>query len=226
MLPLVRPLAHGRRRGNGVVSDDFVQTIGKVCEHRQIDSAELFAGIAGFTSKHLPSSALAPHTAAYGVMLNTLTGDAEHRNSEEMRVNVSLGRDVLLILRLPREKGGDQWHRPRVKEREAYMFARHVMLQLKPNVAKEFPAVFEKEVLPLLRRQKGFRDELLLITPEKKEVVAISLWETKEYAETYNRELYPQIEKIVARFIEGIPVVKKFEAEYSTFHKTAFAAVV
>jgi hypothetical protein len=56
--------------------------------------------------------------------------------------------------------------------------------------------------------------------------VAISLWETKEYAEAYNREQYPQIEKIVARFIEGIPVVKKFEAEYSTFHKIAFATTV
>ena len=106
------------------------------------------------------------------------------------------------------------------------MFARQVMLQLKPNVAKEFPVTFEKEILPLLRRQKGFLDELLLVTPEKREMVAISLWETKEYAETYNRELYPQIEKIVAKFIEGIPVVKKFEAEYSTFHKIAFAATV
>jgi len=57
-------------------------------------------------------------------------------------------------------------------------------------------------------------------------MVAISLWETKEHAETYNRELYPQIEKIVAKFIEGIPVVKKFEAEYSTFHKITFAATV
>ena len=104
------------------------------------------------------------------------------------------------------------------------MFARHVMLQLKPNVAKEFPETFEKEILPLLRRQKGFLDELLLVTPEKKEVMAISLWESKEYAEAYNRELYPKIEKIMARFIEGIPVVKRFEAEYSTFHKIAFAA--
>jgi hypothetical protein len=57
-------------------------------------------------------------------------------------------------------------------------------------------------------------------------VVAISLWDTKEYAEAYNRELYPQIEKIVGRFAEGFPVVKKFEAEYSTFHKIAFAATV
>jgi heme-degrading monooxygenase HmoA len=111
------------------------------------------------------------------------------------------------------------------RREEAYMFARHVTMQLKPNMEKEFPVTFEKEILPLLRKQKGFLDELLLVTPEKREMVAISLWETKEYAEAYNRELYPQIEKIVARFIEGFPVVKKFEAEYSTFHKIAFAAV-
>ena len=112
---------------------------------------------------------------------------------------------------------------PKQNERKAYMFAREVVLQLKPNVVNELPVTFEKEILPLLRRQKGFLDELLLVTPEKRELEAISLWETKEYAETYNRELYPQIEKIMARFIEGTPVVKKFEAEYSTFHKVAFA---
>jgi hypothetical protein len=103
------------------------------------------------------------------------------------------------------------------------MFAREVVLQLKPNAVKELPVTFEKEILPLLRRQKGFVDELVLVTPEKRELEAISLWETKECAETYNRELYPQIEKIMARFIEGNPVVKKFETEYSTYHKVAFA---
>ncbi|HUC55046.1 MAG TPA: hypothetical protein VMR90_13420 [Candidatus Cybelea sp.] len=106
------------------------------------------------------------------------------------------------------------------------MFARHLLFEVKPNLVNEFPVTFEKEILPLLRRQKGFLDELLLVTPEKREVVAISLWETKEYAETYTREVYPQIEKIVARFIAGIPTVKKLEAQYSTFHKVAFAAKV
>ncbi len=75
------------------------------------------------------------------------------------------------------------------------MFARHITLWLKPNVAKEFPARFESEILPLLKKQKGFVDELLLFTPDKKEVVAISLWEKKEDAEIYRRGLYPKIEK-------------------------------
>ena len=106
------------------------------------------------------------------------------------------------------------------------MFARHITLQLKPTMVNEFPVTFEKEILPLLRKQKGFLDELLLFTPEKREVVAISLWETKEFAETYTRELYPQIEKIVNRFAEGVPMVKKYEVEHSTFHKIAAAVTV
>ncbi len=106
------------------------------------------------------------------------------------------------------------------------MFARHLTHQLKPNMSKEYLTAFEKEIMPLLRKQRGFLDELLLVSPEKKEAVAISMWETKEHAETYNREAYPQIEKIMSRFIEGSPVVKTFEAEYSTFRKSAVAAKV
>jgi len=106
------------------------------------------------------------------------------------------------------------------------MFARMVMQQMKPSMMNEFPVTFEKEILPLLKKQRGFLDELLLVTPEKREVVAISLWETKEHAETYNREMYPQIGKILGKFVEGIPTVKHFEAEYSTFHKIAYAATV
>lgn len=104
------------------------------------------------------------------------------------------------------------------------MFARHVTFQLKPSMANEFPVTFEKEILPLLHPRKGFLDELLLMTPEKREVVAISLWESREHAENYHREVYPQVEKIVNRFAEGIPIVKQFESQYSTFHQAAFAA--
>jgi len=106
------------------------------------------------------------------------------------------------------------------------MYARHVTLQVKPNYEKEFPITFEKEILPLLKKQKGFLDELLLVTPEKKELVAISLWENKEFADIYHREVYPKIEKLLEKFTVGTPVVKKLEAEYSTFHRITFPALV
>ena len=43
------------------------------------------------------------------------------------------------------------------------MFSRHITMQIKKNWTPEFPKVIEKEVLPLLRRQKGFLDELILL---------------------------------------------------------------
>ena len=96
------------------------------------------------------------------------------------------------------------------------MFSRQITMQINKNWAPEFPKVFEKEVLPLLRRQKGFLDELILVSPNKTEVVAISLWETKEFAEIYNREFYPEVVKIINKYVEGLPVVKTFEVEYAT----------
>lgn len=105
------------------------------------------------------------------------------------------------------------------------MFARHITLRLKENLAKEFPVLFEKEILPLLKHRHGFVDELVLVTHERKEVVAISLWENREYAEAYVRELYPKVEKMVEKYTEGKPMVRNLDTEYSTFHKVAFAAL-
>ena len=99
-------------------------------------------------------------------------------------------------------------------------------MQLKPSLANEFPVAFEKEIVPLLKKQRGFVDELLLVAPQTKEMVAISLWETKEYAEIYNRELYPGVEKMVEKFIEGVPIVQNFEEKYATFHDISILATI
>jgi len=96
------------------------------------------------------------------------------------------------------------------------MFSRQITMQINKNWTSEFPKVFEKEVLPLLRRQKGFLDELILLAPNKTEAVAISFWENKEFAEVYNREFYPEVVKIINKYVEGLPVVKTFEVEYAT----------
>ena len=36
------------------------------------------------------------------------------------------------------------------------MYARNVSLNLKPNTAREFTQTFEKDILPMLRKQNGF----------------------------------------------------------------------
>jgi quinol monooxygenase YgiN len=101
------------------------------------------------------------------------------------------------------------------------MFTRIVSMQLKPNARKEFTDLFEKEVLPTLRKQQGFQEFLLSIDPGGPEVVAISLWESKENAETYSRTMYPELLKMLAKVIEPNPRVKTHEVVSSTLQKKA-----
>jgi len=109
------------------------------------------------------------------------------------------------------------------------MFAREIRFHLKLNAARELRPVFENEILPLLRRQKGFVDVLVMLDPYRKEAVNILLWEEQMYAERFHREAYLEIAAILDRFTEELPVVKDFEVEYATipaFEEIAAAAVV
>ena len=101
------------------------------------------------------------------------------------------------------------------------MFARNVSIHLKSNMLSDYTRTFEKDILPLLRRQNGFRDEITFAGPGGVDVTAISLWESKTDAETYNTNTYPEVLKTMARFIDGTPKVQTSDVLTSTFHKIA-----
>ncbi len=101
------------------------------------------------------------------------------------------------------------------------MFARHVSLHLKPNSVREFTDTIDKEVTPLLRKQKGFQDEITFVASGGTEAVGISLWDQKENAEAYNRGTYPQVQKALAKVVEGTPEIKTYDVANSTFHTIA-----
>jgi|SRR5690348_4129223 hypothetical protein len=103
------------------------------------------------------------------------------------------------------------------------MFARSVSIHLKSNMLSDYTRTFEKDVLPLLRKQKGFTDEITLSNATSLDVIAISLWATKADAEAYNNNAYPEVLKTFATMIDGMPKVQTFEAVTSTFHKVAAA---
>jgi len=99
------------------------------------------------------------------------------------------------------------------------MFTRHVTMKLKANSAAELTRIIENEIIPLLRKQKGFLDEITFVAPERSEAVANSFWDTKEDAEAYNRTGYPEVLKTLSDVVEGTPTVEIFEVATSTFHK-------
>ena len=101
------------------------------------------------------------------------------------------------------------------------MFARNVSFHLKSNMLSDYSRTFDKDILPLLRKQNGFKDEITFSGPGGIDVTAISLWDNKASADTYNANTYPEVLKSMARFIEGTPKVQNGEVVNSTFHKIA-----
>ncbi len=101
------------------------------------------------------------------------------------------------------------------------MFARVVSIDLKPYSAAEFTRTMENEIIPLLRKQKGFQHEVTFVAPNGTEAVGISLWDDRENAQAYYRTTYPQVLGLLSRVIEGIPVVMNYAVANSTLHTIA-----
>src|SRR3979411_469593 len=106
------------------------------------------------------------------------------------------------------------------------MFARPVSMPLTPHRVTEYTQRTEKDVLPLLRKQKGFQDEITFVGQSGREAFGISVWDKAEDAEAYNRATYPQVAKILASVIEGEPQVETFDVANSTFHRIAAAVAI
>jgi len=101
------------------------------------------------------------------------------------------------------------------------MYTRNVTMRLKPRSVEEFTKTIENEVLPVLRKQKGFQDELTFVVPDGTEALGISLWDVKANADAYDRGAYPQVLKALSKVIIGTPQVRAYDVSNSTFHKIA-----
>jgi hypothetical protein len=99
------------------------------------------------------------------------------------------------------------------------MFVRKISAHLKPNMLAEFTGTFEKEIIPVLRKQQGFRDEITLAAPGGSDVLAISLWDSQKDAETYERNSYGDVLKMLSSVIDGTPKLETTEVLNSTFHQ-------
>ena len=51
------------------------------------------------------------------------------------------------------------------------MYARNVSFRLKSNMQSDYTRTFENQILPLLRKQKGFKDEITLSNPGSQDAV-------------------------------------------------------
>ena len=92
-------------------------------------------------------------------------------------------------------------------------FARNVQFRIKNGKEQEFSTFFEKEVIPMLRKQNGFQQELTLVNPQG--CVGISLWDDRKSAEAYQTGTYPQVLAKLTQVIDGTPTVETYETAFS-----------
>jgi hypothetical protein len=92
-------------------------------------------------------------------------------------------------------------------------------MRLKADCVVELAQKFDEEIIPMVRKMKGFQDETTFATQSGTEPFPVSLWDRAESAEAYNRTIYPAVMNIVSESVKGTPQVETFDVTNSTFHQ-------
>ncbi|HEY2379174.1 MAG TPA: hypothetical protein VGH98_24550 [Gemmatimonadaceae bacterium] len=87
--------------------------------------------------------------------------------------------------------------------------ARSVRFDIAANKNEEFHTLFQSKVLPALKKQDGFKNELLLV--DNQHVLAISVWNNADAARKYETATYPEIDKTLRPVMDGRATVETFQ---------------
>ncbi|MGZ4811900.1 MAG: antibiotic biosynthesis monooxygenase family protein [Terriglobales bacterium] len=102
------------------------------------------------------------------------------------------------------------------------MFTRVVEIRTKTGKSRDLTNNINDKVLPILRKQPGFVDEITLVSiTEPDRVLALSFWQSEQDAERYNREQFHNVTDILSSLMETPPKVQTFNVDTSTTHHIA-----
>jgi hypothetical protein len=87
--------------------------------------------------------------------------------------------------------------------------ARSVRFDIAADKNEEFHTLFRNEILPTLKKQDGFKDEMLLVKDQH--VLAISVWNDVDSARKYETATYPQLDKALRPVMNGKATVETFK---------------
>lgn len=87
--------------------------------------------------------------------------------------------------------------------------ARSIRFDIATDKNEAFHTMFKNEVLPILKKQDGFKNELLLV--QDQHVLAISFWNNADSARKYETATYPQLDKTLRPLMSGRPTVETFQ---------------
>lgn len=97
--------------------------------------------------------------------------------------------------------------------------ARNLHVHLKDGKQREFIQLLESQILPVLRQQTGFRDELTLL--DNNRALVISLWDDRKNVQEYQNSVFPKMAEKLNPLIQFPPNAEIFEVATSTLSKAA-----
>lgn len=96
------------------------------------------------------------------------------------------------------------------------MFARIVEFTPKPEMKEDIVNIVRKEVLPILKEQRGFMEFLPFLPETKTEKwITVTLWAEKRDAERWEREGFPKVEGILKLYLVAPPICNHYNVETS-----------
>ena len=99
------------------------------------------------------------------------------------------------------------------------MFGRVVAVKTKEGKARQRAKTIQEQVLPILQRQPGFVDEIVLISDtDPDQVLALSFWESQDDAARYTHEQYPRINELISHLVSSAPVSRTFNVDAFSSH--------
>lgn len=87
--------------------------------------------------------------------------------------------------------------------------ARTVRFPIHAGKKAEFTKLFNSELLPLLKSQDGFKDEIMLVNDDH--VLGISVWSGPDKLTKYVTSTYPKIEQKLSSLLNGKVEVSTWE---------------
>jgi len=92
-------------------------------------------------------------------------------------------------------------------------------MSVKAGAVEAFTELIESEIVPLVRRLKGFQDAMTLIVPGGRDVIGISVWSRRMDADSYGRGTEKEVMGRLALLLDDVGTATTFQVSNSTFHK-------
>lgn len=104
------------------------------------------------------------------------------------------------------------------------MYTLNTRIKLSTSNVQEFRRILRQKITPLLRKQKGFHNEITFITSNRNEALTISFWDSRESADAYVHVGYLDVLRALSKVVVSLPIVEPFDVIDSTLHEITSSA--